>query len=311
MDTATPRQISVTRPVGQALDWAHHVAFTNFDPRKWFTLGFCAWLAWLGRHGSPSFNWNWQRDSLGGARFDDAANWAHTHWGVLVALATIGAVLIVGLILLFGWLSSRGMFMFLDGTIHNRGRVATPWNEFRERGARLFVFRLVIGLCAGGVMILLALLLGGGIWGLGESIESPGSFLLLFLWAGVFAVVVIVLVLIGVAINDFVVPIMWLRNHGPLEAWAELSTLLGRHTGAFLGYILMRFVLSIAIGVAACLAACVTCCIAALPYIGTVILLPLYVFRRSYSIYFLSQLDPDYAPLAPAISVHPPGGGSS
>ena len=43
---------------------------------------------------------------------------------------------------------------------------------------------------------------------------------------------------------------------------------------------------------------CVTCCIAALPYIGAVILLPVYVFRRSYSIGFLSQFGPDYARFA-------------
>ena len=42
----------------------------------------------------------------------------------------------------------------------------------------------------------------------------------------------------------------------------------------------------------------VTCCCAgclmALPYLGTVLLLPVLVFKRSYSLYFLAQFGPEY-----------------
>ena len=41
-----------------------------------------------------------------------------------------------------------------------------------------------------------------------------------------------------------------------------------------------------------------TCCIAgcflAIPYIGTVLLLPVLVFTRAYSLHFLAQFGPDY-----------------
>jgi hypothetical protein len=39
---------------------------------------------------------------------------------------------------------------------------------------------------------------------------------------------------------------------------------------------------------------CVTCCLAGLPYLGTVFFLPLFVFARSYSLYFLRQFGPQY-----------------
>ena len=47
-------------------------------------------------------------------------------------------------------------------------------------------------------------------------------------------------------------------------------------------------------GIIAMVATCATCCIAAIPYLGTVILLPLLVFIRCYSLCFLEQLGPDW-----------------
>ena len=34
---------------------------------------------------------------------------------------------------------------------------------------------------------------------------------------------------------------------------------------------------------------CLTCCVAGLPYVGSVVFLPIYVFFRGYSLYFLAQ----------------------
>ena len=59
----------------------------------------------------------------------------------------------------------------------------------------------------------------------------------------------------------------------------------------------------------ACLLTCVTCCLAAIPYVGTVILLPLFVFRQAYLLLFVRQFGPEYdvwAGLAPAVPVAPP-----
>jgi hypothetical protein len=48
------------------------------------------------------------------------------------------------------------------------------------------------------------------------------------------------------------------------------------------------------------LACVLTCCIVALPYVGTVILLPFYVTYRIFSLEFLSQFDPDFDLFTPA-----------
>lgn len=53
-----------------------------------------------------------------------------------------------------------------------------------------------------------------------------------------------------------------------------------------------------AIGTLVGFAVLVTCCLAGclmmLPYIGTVLLLPILVFKRAYSLYFLGQFGPQY-----------------
>ena len=39
---------------------------------------------------------------------------------------------------------------------------------------------------------------------------------------------------------------------------------------------------------------CVTCCITAIPYVGTVILLPVHVLFMSFLLLFVRQFGPDY-----------------
>jgi len=57
---------------------------------------------------------------------------------------------------------------------------------------------------------------------------------------------------------------------------------------------LFLIVLALATMIVACVATCATCCIAAIPYIGTVILLPVFVLLRSFSLLFLRQFGSDY-----------------
>ena len=108
---------------------------------------------------------------------------------------------------------------------------------------------------------------------------------------------------------DFVVPVMYLRGGTCLAAWREFAALLAAHPGTFILYLLFQIVLGIAIGAIVLMAVLITCCILgcvmALPFIGTVVLLPVLVFKRAYSLYYLAQFGPNYdvfpkPPAAPA-----------
>jgi hypothetical protein len=295
--------ISIVDPLSRAMVWSRDVLFRPFDLTKWFVLGFCAWLAMLGERGGPSSSGNWGKNRGDHRTIEDglyeAWEWVLVHWVTIVTIVGIAVFVILAIWLLFLWLSSRGKFMFLDGVVHNRAAVAAPWRQFRERANALFVFRIVVGLIGTAIVIAflafvaLLVLLG---------IRTP-DFSPLLIAIGIFGLLVLVTIMIGftvvgLAINDFVVPLMYLRDRGVGAAWRELGALVSARPGVFVLYVLIKIVIAIAVAAISILACCLTCCIAALPYIGTVILLPVWVFARAFPLYFLGQFGPQYARFA-------------
>jgi hypothetical protein len=112
----------------------------------------------------------------------------------------------------------------------------------------------------------------------------------------------VILFIIQKFTHDFVVPIMYLRKSGCIQAWNEFSAVLSVNKARFFLYLLFQIVIAIAIGVITLtvfiLSCCLLCCVGCIPLLGqyviTVILLPLPVFKRTYSLYYLSQFGPDY-----------------
>jgi hypothetical protein len=299
-----PREVSVTVPLSQALERVKLILFRPFDLGKWFTIGFCAWLAYLGERGGSGFN--------GGNSFSNHGN--HTGaqqqfqhaWSYVVAnLAWILPLFIalialgLGLWVLFMWLGSRGKFMFLHCVALNQAEVTVPWNRYAKEAMSLFYFRLVLGLIGSIVNLsliavvaipVIMMVKAGAASVPGVMIAAGG--LLLFIAA------LVVFLLILSLTDSFVVPIMYLRGTKCLAAWRELRGLLAAHLGGFVIYFLFTFVLSLAIAMILVFVMLLTCCIAgclmAIPYIGTVILLPVLVFKRSYSLYYFAQYGKEY-----------------
>jgi hypothetical protein len=299
-----PTEISVTTPVGQAIDRVKLVLFQPFDLGKWFVIGFAAWLAHLGEQGWGGGG-NFGGSSGGGGGDDLQRVWEEVRDYVMSNLSWIvplaASLVVLGLILwvVFTWLSSRGRFLFLHCVALNRAEIRVPWEKFAGPGNSLCWFRLGLGLIATLVSLpLLALLIipvirmvQRGEATLGGILLAAGAFLA-FLVAG------LVFALIGKLTKDFVVPIMFLRGGKCLAAWRELRGLLRARPGSFVLYILMYIVLSMGIAMLLFAVVLVTCCIAgcflAIPYIGTVLLLPVLMFQRAYALHFLAQFGRDY-----------------
>ena len=224
----------------------------------------------------------------------------------------------IGLLIL--WVRSRGKFMFIDGVVHNRGAVVAPWKAFRLHGNSLFLFSLALTF---GMWLIALLIVAFGVMLAWPDIQSSefGS-------ASVSAIVIGLLLLFGAAIvygiiavllEDFVVPTMYLHNVPVMPAWRIVrAEVLAGNLGTIILYFLMKIVLAIAIGVVGLIATCLTCCLAVIPYLGTVILLPLYVFKRCYPVCFLEQLGPSWkffppdppepeVPLVPQVPPMTPG----
>ena len=328
--TNSHREISVTEPVSPALERVKTMLFQPFDLGKWFTIGFCAWLAFLGEGGggggfNTAFNNKFNADNGGPAgdslrhAYHQARDYVVNNLDWIIPSAAGAMILLLALWLVILWLSSRGRFMFLHCVALDKAEVAGPWSKFEREANSLFWFRLVMSLIGLVLMLPMLAVIAGVIVRMVLRGEPDMGGIMTAAGLGlVFLLLVIVFALIHKFTEDFVVPIQFLRGGKCLAAWKEFWRLLADNAGVFTLYILFQIVLGMAIGVIVFGAMIITCCIAGclmiIPYIGTVLLLPVLVFKRSYPLYFLRQFGPGYdvfppAPLAPPMTgLQPPPG---
>jgi hypothetical protein len=302
MNAQSPN-VSVIDPISPAIERAKLMLFRPFDIGKWFVVGFCAWLAYLGQGGGGGGGSNF--NFRGGHRLREVEHElnaakefvvANLFW--LAPLAITISLVILCIWLLFTWLSSRGHFMLLHCVAENKAEIKVPWGKFRRQANSLFAFRVVMCLISlavigvpilVGILALLPMILAGGPAGL-----------LLWIVMLVFAVIiaVVVLAIVNKFTMDFVVPIMFLRTTSCMAAWREFLRLLSENKVRFVLYILFQIVIAIVIGTVIvatiCCTCCCACCILTIPYIGTVLLLPIIIFDRSYSLYYLRQFGPEF-----------------
>jgi hypothetical protein len=281
-------------PIEAAYNRMKKILFEPFDLSKWLVLGFCCFLAQLGEGGGGGGGGGF--DSFSGGGGSEAIQWIKANLALILTIIGIVVILIIVVGIVLTWLSSRGRFMFLDGVIHNRALVAEPWSQFRTLANSLFLFRVVFGVV--GLFIML-LIVGGAVLIALPDIRAerfgPMAFTALGVGGSLFVLSAIALGLIGAVVKDFIVPIMWKRNVRTIEAFGVLrNELLPGQVVAFVVFYIMRFVLGIAIGIIVLLGTCLTCCLAALPYISSVVFLPLWVFVRCYPICFLEQFGEDW-----------------
>lgn len=304
--------VSVIEPVSQAIEKTKEILLQPFDLKKWGVIGFCAWLAALGGNGGVGRIGKWGRFCTADQnRWPDASEigtWpaSNLFW---VVPATAGVVIFIILFsIALAWLRSRGKFMFLHCVALNCAQVALPWNIYSQQSNSLFLFKLSTGLMALFCFLPFLAMAGVSYWMIGKV-----HILLLSS-----AIVLLLILCIGLGIifkftNDFVVPIMALRNCRVMKAWQEFYELMRNYKWNFFVYLLFQIAIVMALAVIGSLATLLTCCFcftACIPFAGTyiaaVILLPLGVFARSYSLYYLAQYGEAYNVFAPAPAIPAP-----
>src|SRR4030095_6937599 len=213
------------------------------------------------------------------------------------------------------WLRARGGFMFIDCIVKNRGAIRDPWREFRKEGNSYFLFWLLVGFGLLVVAGLLSLPLVLPALKDDNFLRNHDVYLISVIAAWVLLVVLLILAWSLVA--SFMAPVMYRRRCRASEAFSAVTKLIAAQPGEILLYCLFWIVLALGSVVVGCIAACATCCIVAIPYVGTVILLPVFVLLRSFSLLFLRQfgadydvwttsMPPEFAPLLLPIPAAPP-----
>lgn len=272
--------------------------FEPFNLQRWFILGFAAWLANLGE-GASGFNFNVPGPRSGGGKVEallqSVVQYCRDHLFLVIAVALLAVVLLLALGILVAWVSSRGKFVFLDCTARDHLLVTEPWAAYRKEGDSLFWWRLGYG----AVLVMLFLGLGGS----AAALFFLTSWTLLpkiILIAGIILLLLLLLSamwLVGRLLDDLVVPFMYKDRLTAAVAWRRAGRLLRDAWPAVAAYLLLYIALNLLAAVAVIFLILATCCIAGclmlFPYIGTVLLLPVSVFFRLYSLYFFQGIVPD------------------
>ncbi|MCP3964636.1 MAG: hypothetical protein GY719_42950 [bacterium] len=302
-------QISYSEPLSRGYAHMKRMLFEPFDLGKWFVVGFGCWLAQLvdGGGGGGGGDWSGLADLTEDSDAATLTPLAASNWedffgegafalgcGVMIAILVLVLLALIPLVL---WLSSRGRFIFLDNVIHDEAAIKKPWHEFREIGNSLFLWRLGFFFAALVLVLVLIAPLGLGIYYMVNDSSSALAIPLIVLGS-----VAVMLAAIGISyvemfLKHFVVPIMHREGLRTNAAWGRFLPLFKQNTGKFLLYGLFLVGLWIVIGIGLMLVILFTCCIAAIPliipYIGTVAMLPIFVTIRAFSLEFLQQWMPE------------------
>lgn len=296
-------KMRLAEPLDHALDHMRRLMFRPFDAGIWASFGVIIFLEML--------LWNWwpyavgSDLNVGGVSFqldglpeplEEGASFAALH---ILAVAGVAAVtLLMGalVVILFTWVSSRGQLMIVRAVALGDSRIGVNWNETRPLSRSLFVFRLVVNLLGLAYLFGLALLCGLALFAVSlfSSIEASTLIAILspavclgFLGMAAWSVV-------NALLREFVVPLM-IRFDAPCgEGWRILRLVAKGNVPAILLYFIVRFALRLFIGMAAFLAGYFTCFIGFIPVVHQTLLAPFYVFERSFGLFVLQSLGPDF-----------------
>jgi len=301
--------VRYVEPLQYSWRWAKEELFHPFDLGKWLVLGFSAWLANLfqggggGNRGTIGWDEGFGDLKHAGREVGDALHslsdrfFAHPVAGTFILL---GVVVAFALLLALLWVSSRAKLVFLDNVVRNRAKIVEPWKRLGELGDSLFLWRLGFGLASLLIVgVLIGTFIGGAVlFAAGDRLSVVGGVLVA---VGIVLILVAGLVLACVALwtEHFVVPMMYRFRLGVLEAWRYFLPWLRAYPVQFVLFVLWVFVLGIAVVMTVVIAGMLTCCVGlvlvVLPYVGTVLLLPVWVTYRMLGPAFLSQFDPSFS----------------
>jgi hypothetical protein len=302
-------------PLEKAFGRMKRILFKPFNFTKWLALAFTAWLANLcegGNGGTGGGNFNLPSGQGGGGGPDFSSlteRIGRAEIAIIVAVVVVVILLIVVISLVVGWINSRGKFMFLDNVAHDRAEIKKPWRDFRKQGNSLFLWRIVYGLIVGVLILVILAVAALSIYpAFRDSSMLPLAILGGTFAGGLFIVTLIAGGMISMMLVDFVVPVMYKHDLKTNAAWRMFLPVFREHFWKIVLYALFKMLLGIAIFIVLLVVIVMTCCIAGclllIPYVNAVLLLPVTVLIRSFSLEFLGQFGREFDVFPPE---PPPG----
>ncbi len=299
--------IEYFEPLSRAWSRMKIALFKPFDITKWFVIGFSAFLAGL-TEGSRGPNLSSGGEDASFREFIEFPNtaweWLVDHPGWFIAIGLI-VVVLIAVAITFTWLSSRGNFMFLDNVAQDKAEIAKPWKQYKTEGNSLFLWRLVFGLiCFTLFIMFFVFFFSTGAFIYRENLYRHVPVPFLVGMGLLFFFMLIIIGYISMFLKSFVVPIMYKNHIKTTQAWSRFLSLFGKHAFHFILFGIFVFLLTIMFVLLIIVAGLLTCCIGIIlliiPYIGTVVSLPVWYTLRAFSLEYLAQFGPEYDVFPPA-----------
>ena len=305
---STRKAPSAIDALGEAISHMREKLFP-FSFVGWITLGFVSLLESCGSGGGGGGG---LKNRMGGpGSFEDPAQIAESVFGwiaahMIIFVSALMAVMVLSLI--FMWLRSRTVFVYIDDVASGRFDLVRPWGQHGAHADSFFVLSLVV---QGAAFIVLVLIVGLGgffiLWA--KANEWGGGAILMGALPIAFILVLALLAAatLNMVLRDFVAPLQISRDVGAREAGSVFLSLFAQNPGLLIGYAILKFAVGIAVGLMVAIACVLTCCIGAIPWIHQTLFQPVYYAERAWSLKLLAQMGEDvFAKVMPQAPQAPP-----
>ncbi len=293
--------ISYSIPLSKAWHRMKVALFQPFDLAKWLVVGFTAFLAGM-LDSTPGSKFDFKKADFDIDELQDIPRQLkdlyleYVEWAPYIVM---GIVLLLGIIVAVIWLSSRGKFMFLDNVVHNRAEVVRPWHEYQKEGDSLFLWRLVFSLIILGLIALFGLQIYYIIADYYHNESSSMNPILSIGGLVLFGLIILIVFgYISLFLDNFIVPIMYRYRMTTTQAWNYFLPVLRQNLVQFILYGLLILALIIGLVIGVIIIGFMTCCVGfiffVIPYINTVVLLPVIYTFRAFSLEFLAQFGEEF-----------------
>jgi hypothetical protein len=304
MNTSPSPEIRIMKPFEDGYTIMKTILFQPFELTKWLVIGFAAFIAGhFTAGGGFSPPTNFQPRSMAGFR-SDATGLDFHHNAVWLSILIVGLVIFCVFVLVLMWVKARGIFVFTDCIVRNRAAIKEPWREFRREGNSFFLFYL----CLAAVFIAVVAVIVGAcvlVAALGHFSKDQGIVALIIV--AVIGFTIYICAVVSLALIGYFMPmVMYRRRCLSLEAFKIVMNLIWQDPGPFTLFALFGIVLFLGMLMVASVVTCATCCVALLPYVGTVLMLPVFIWLRSFGLLFFRQFGPDCDVWSGALPIPPP-----
>lgn len=285
-------KIEILKPLDEAFELMKKILLKPFDFGKWFVIGFAAFLS--GHFAGMGFNFPIggfpSHQTIPGSLSPEWEEWKP--W-LPIAIVVFSVVMLVVIVVLT-WVKARGNFIFTDCIVRNRAAIVEPWREYRREGNSYFLFLLLVILASMFLVALLFVFIWLPIQFLSQDSGNHITMVLILIFGLLLIFAWICFAFFFGLVSYFMVPVMYIRRCRAVEAFREVAGLVLENPGSFILLGLFGICLLLGAAIIGGMATCTTCCLAALPYIGTVILLPVFVCLRAYGLRFIRQFGSEY-----------------